>query len=279
MTANFNLYANKSKLSYPDDLEKCPFEELAEAILPNNNGHALIQLKSLNATKVDRDNLSLGKQFGFSITCIDDGQALNKQSSVPIDDPQKIQILAATSLIREKKMADALFRLHAEGKGVIIPLGYKHWKPMVERLKQKGMRDQDMVCHFVHSTYQASNRIDEIKSVHDSGEIFSDKTSCATTSDEIEKLANKLLTEVKSKITRNCHIQFLSDFFKVKFKPSIRPEYHLDARLPIKEMKGNIQNDLDDLGIQHYTDKQYFVIPNVNTTEVASDIRLLPFKT
>lgn len=276
-TDMFNIHANKSKLSYPNDLERCTLEEFREA-MPSISTGPFLQLKTLASMKIAHENLLLAKRCTFSIVCIDDAQAMNELNSTPLNSPLYAQTLEKTSNIREKRMEDHLFRLHAEGKGIVVPLGWKHFKPMIEHLKQKGLTDQDIVCHFPHSSYQITRTIDEIKNLHETGQIFSDKTSCATTSEEVALLAKKILAEVQSKIIQNCHILFLSDFFKVHFQPSLGPEYRLDARLPIGKMKDSIRNDLDDLGIQHRTDQNYFVIPNVNTTEVAHDIRLLPYK-
>lgn len=278
----FNTSADKSKLSYPEKLERCTFEELQESF-PSLLPQPLMGLKGISASKLYHSSLELALKYSFSITCIDDAVNLKKLESTPMSSPEYMLSLEKTSRARRDVMGNHLFNLQAEGKGILVHLGWKHFKPMIAILNSLGLTDENIVCHFAHSSYPISRIHDEIKDLHQSGQIFSDKTTCATTSQEIDLLGQKILAEVKYKryISRNCHTQFLTEFFKVNFKAVVRAEYYVDALLSSKQINAKILSDLDDLSIQNHktrlNNQDYLIIPNVNTTEVGERIRLLPY--
>lgn len=269
----FNDFVDRKKIPFSKELASCTCEELIEA-LPSSFPIKLIPLIKLSpATKLINENLLFAKQRSFSIVFIDDPE-FGKLYSPDDNDDVRLKVLLKTKAQRDRGMADHLFRLHANHKGIVVSLGVRHSKAVMENLKRKGLTDKDFVCYFPHSSYTYNKN--EIKSLKE--EISGDMATCATTNEEIALLGQKILAEVKSKVIKNCHIQFLSDFFKVNFKPSLRPGYHLDARVPIDQMNDSICLDLDDLGIEYRIDRNYFVIPNVNTTEIGHSLRLLPYK-
>jgi hypothetical protein len=261
----FNDLVDRKKIPFSKNLASFTCEELIEA-LPSSFPIKLIPLiKLLPATKLIIENLLFAKQRSFSIVFIDDPE-FGKLYSPDDDDEARLKVLLKTKDQRDRVMADRLYDLYANHKGIIVSLGVRHSKAIVENLKRKGLTDKDIVCYFPHSSY--SYNADEIKL---SGDM-------ATTIEEIDLLRQKILTEVKSKVIKNCHIEFLSEYFKVSFIPSLRTGYRLDARLPIEQVNDSIRQDLDDLGIKHHNNPHYFVIPDVNTTEIAHRIRLLPYK-
>lgn len=261
----FNTLVDRTKFPVNKELNACTCEELAEALPPSFPSKLIPLIKLFPAAKLGQENLLFAKQRSFSIVFIDDPE-FGKLYSPDDDDEARLKVLLKTKDQRDRVMADRLYDLYANHKGIIFSLGVRHSNAIVENLKRKGLTDKDIVCYFPHSSYSYNK--DEIKLLGD----------MATTSEEIDLLGQKILAEVKSKVIKNCHIQFLSDFFKVNFKPSLRPGYRLDARLPIEHMTDRIKQDLDDLGIRLHINPHYFVIPDVNTTEIAHKIRLLPYK-
>lgn len=204
-----------------------------------------------------------------------------------IDDETSINDLAEGLYSFEKSlptrdtiMADHLYRMHAEKKGIIVPVGPGHYRGIVERLKKKGLSDEDLVCHFpFHYSTDPSQSLpkEHVEAIK--------KIACrASTEDEIDRLADKILNEVKGKnrlvveLTENSHSQFLSNFFKVNFKAFQRPQYFVDAVLPLDQVREDIKEDLENLSIQHHINEHYLVIPDVNTNEIGHRIRLLPYK-
>ena len=79
-------------------------------------------------------------------------------------------------------------------------------------------------------------------------------------------------------ITENSQSRLLSQLFNVNFKALVRPEYHVDAILPVDEIRASILNDLDNHGIEHRIDQSFLVVPNINTTEIGQRIRSLLYR-
>lgn len=284
----FNQIADLSKLPYDRNLNDLTLTELQYA-LPNKYNFSDAEdmtyaIKHLQAHKRHRDNLFLAKEMDFQIYPIDDPLSISEVESVLGDVDLEYQAIKKTKSVRESVMADHLCRMHSLGAGIIVSLGCNHFKNMVELLQKRGLGEEDIVCHFPHTIFQyRSPSKNSINDLTEEGSILINKTTCATSEEEIYKLSLKLLIEVKSKkelkkeLLKNCHIQFLSDYFKVKFKPVLRPEFRLDAVLSftkIEEISG-IREKLHKSRIVNQKTENYLIIPDVNTAEIAHRIRLL----
>lgn len=210
----------------------------------------------------------------FTIECIDDPDSITTLSSTP--DHMQPQLLCRTLEKRDTVMTDHLFRLHVAHKAIIVQLGVLHFRGITKRLKERGLSDKDMICCFSYSILSH-----EINAALKSGQVSGCTTVKAETSAEIDFLAKKILQEVKSKkisalaIAENTQSRFLSDFFKVNFQASIKPEYYVDAVLKMDQMNEEIQYKLNHVGIKTHRAHNYWVISNINTKDVGDRIYLL----
>jgi hypothetical protein len=287
----FNQIADLSKLPCNRNLNDLTLSELQYA-LPNKCDYSDAEdmtyaIKHLQAHKRHRDNLFLAKEMAFQIHPIDDPLSVNEVESVLGDSELEYEAMKKTQSVRESVMADRLFHMHSLGAGIIVSLGCNHFKNMVELLQKRGLGEEDIVCHFPHTMYRYRWPLkNDLENLIEKGSILINKTTSATSDEEIYKLSLKLLSEVKSKkelkkeLLKNCHIQFLSEYFNVNFKPHLRPEYCLDAVLSFTKIEeiSAIREKLHKFRIVNQKTESYLIIPNVNTTDIAHRIRLLPYK-
>ncbi len=269
-----NVISYLANTEFRENLNDCSFGELEKTSPPDcDPTNWAKSIKHSAAEKLGYEGLQIAKKWGFSIVCIDD-RISHLQNRMANEDPEQ---LIKTIPARDKTLSHHLFRLHANQKGVIVELGVAHYQGVVQNLKEKGLTDQDMVCHFAHRSHPNSESRNFLEMVLQKWPFPKEKITCATTHTEIALLGKKILSEVQSKIRylNSCHSKFLIDFFKVNFKAILRSDYHVDAILPVEQVNETIRQELNVFGIRHHTNKKYFVIPNVNTTEVAHNLRLL----
>lgn len=231
------------------------------------------------------ESLLLAKKHYYCTIAIDDDLSINRCTTS--DQDLLTQMLDKTLSTRDIIMADQLFRMYTEKKGVIGLFGPIHCRGIINRLKKRGLTNDNFICHLPQSRFFFTIGLDQYNFSSEDTKMLKSIRHCATTKDEIDNLGNKILSGVKSKnwsildVTENSQSQFLSTFFKTNFKALVKPQYIVDAVLPYEQTNAKMLNNLEDLNIQNYKTKlnsqEYLVIPNVNTTEVGQRIRLLPY--
>ena len=234
------------------------------------------------------ESLLLAKKHFYCTISLDDVLSINKciaSSGLPHAEKMLDQTLPTRDII----MADQLFRMHTEKKGVIGLFGSMHCRGLTERLKKKGLTSENFICHLPQTLDFFRAGIARYNASSEDTKILNSIRCSATTGDEINYLGDKILSEVKSKsrsileITENSQSQFLSKVFNVNFKALVKPQYKVDAILSYEQViNTKILTDLDNLSIQNkkicLKNQEYLVIPDVNTTEVSERIRQLHTK-
>lgn len=185
---------------------------------------------------------------------------------------------------RVATMFKNLIRLRNRDKGgVIFICGALHATGLLDRFKEKNLADA-VFYYFPHSSSRYDDSFDDF-SVLPMSTTFRDHAYLLT-KQEIGSLSEKIITEVTGKIGYkkeipggNSHTQFLSNFFKVNFRAFLRSGFYVDALMEMDVPRNidNIKESISKVGIQtHNTSidqRQYLVIPDINTGEVGDKIR------
>ena len=187
---------------------------------------------------------------------------------------------------RIKTITNNLIKLRNKRGGVVFVCGALHADNLIAKLKEKNI--QDVLYYFPHSAKQFDDNIDDIKIIIADG-ILKDHSYRLLNEKDAKSLNEKIIKEIKSSNTQyrkeveggNSHSEFLSEVFKANVQAFERPGYYVDALLDTNQSVDvkNITEKLQEANIQfHQTSLDghtYLVIPEVNTREVAENIRRL----
>jgi hypothetical protein len=174
-----------------------------------------------------------------------------------------------------------------QNEGVVFVCGASHAKGLIDEFKKHGLQDE-VLYYFPHSSSRYDESVDDIK-------VIMNDTLVGHTHllapEDIKPFGERVIREIigKTKYTRelldpNSHSQFLSDRFNTNFRTFLRPGYHVDALVEVTEpSKINvIQQRVLAAGVQTHRisldGRNYLVIPNVNTSDIAMRIRKIPSK-
>lgn len=176
-----------------------------------------------------------------------------------------------------------LLKLRAQQEeGIVFICGALHAKGLIDKFKKHGLQDQ-VLYYFPHSSSRYEEDIDDINEVA-MNDTLANNTYLLSEKD-ISHFKQKIINEVtaKTKYTKeiqdyNSHTQFLSDCFKTNFRAFLRPGYHVDALVDADSSNiKNIHHCVTAAGVKthhiSFNDKNYLVIPNVNTRDIADRIR------
>jgi hypothetical protein len=179
-----------------------------------------------------------------------------------------------------------LIKLQQERRGVIFLCGAVHADTIFKSFQDLQKQDQ-LIILFPHSDKRYEETYDDINTVLRS-DVLKDRTFCISSKGdekkEIASLADRVVKEIGFKsyknvrlLSENTHSQFLSDLFKVKFDAYERGESYVDAALKQEFVSKDILERLKKNRIPNtyrkINDQTNLVISNVNTQEVAQQIR------
>lgn len=250
------------------------YRELTEKI---KNLPAILQLERM---------LEMAAEHSFSLKGVDSGKDLDEISSSKSFRERGIKV-HLNEASRIQRLAEELFRLHSEQKGIIHIGGGVHSKRLVAKLMEKGLKESDIICYFPHSSKFFSSTETDFEVIKE--DTLEGSLHCLKDEKEIKSFSQKIITEIRLK---NRHYQkeivggtyqsrFLTDFFQVEFKAFLKPGYHVDALLlknSAEDIEGIIQKQ-HEKNIQTESvflkDEEYLLIRNVNTKAVYENIQKL----
>jgi hypothetical protein len=264
------------------------FEKLAELMRLYVSSQRYLdvaeKIKGLPASLLLKDILYDAKKRYFSIKGID---ANVIKEIISIDLSQRIRVIEEKEDLRISTIFSNLLNLYKSGKNVVFVCGALHAENLINQFNEKGMQSQ-ILYYFPHSDKSYDDSVDDVKE-HLSNETLKNHTFCLLDEQDRTILKERIVKEIKSKnlnykeeiMEENSHSKFLSDFFNVIFKAHMRPGHYLDAVLNtsnLDDCKGIIKK-LDEVNVSSNSrlleGRNHLVVRNVNTKEVAENIRRL----
>ena len=172
-----------------------------------------------------------------------------------------------------------------QDEGIIFACGALHAKGLIDEFTRHGLQDE-VLYYFPHSSSHYDDSVNDIEVLtHDTSDTLVGHMHLLTQKD-IQPFGKRVLREIteKTKYTReildyNSHSQFLSNLFQTHFRAFLRPGYHVDALVDVSEPSNidDVQQRISATGVQMHhislNDRNYLVIPNVNTRDIAERIR------
>jgi hypothetical protein len=244
------------------------------------------KIKNLPASLLMKEILTNATQLSMFIEGVD----IDSEDYDPIishDLSTRMNELDKSENYRNTTILENLIKLSCRREGIIFMCGALHEPALISLFKQRNMEDQ-IIYYFPHSSKLFDNSIDDINLLKNKG-ASKEKFCLLSNESDIEFFMNKIVVEIKAKNTKytneisdGCsHTQVLSKTYKANFKAFVRGGYYVDALLEVGGLTdiNNIDMRLRAHNIQsHYSffqEKKYLVISDVNTKEVAENIRKL----
>lgn len=243
------------------------------------------KIKQLSASRILKEIFGEATKLPMSLKGIDiNSKDFDKITSVDLS--RRMSVINLKEDQRISTMFQNLLKLRTQQKeGVIFICGARHAKGLIDQFKKRGLQDE-VLYYFPHSSSRYDESMDDIEAlVNDSLDTLVDHTHLLDQKD-IEQFGKRVIREIteKTKYTKeildyNSHSRFLSDCFKTNFRAFLRPGYHVDALVDVTEPSDieDIQKRVSATGVQTHRitldGRNYLVIPNVNTGDIAEKIR------
>ncbi len=195
------------------------------------------------------------------------------------DDSTKISATHIQQDARIKCMVENLLELRKQQEeGIIFVCGVLHAQKLINELKKNNQNE--LLYYFPHSDKRWDENLDDMQ-LH-INPILRNHTYLLSEK-EVVQFRKKVIEQVASTIKyqkevgdENSHFQFLSNLFKVNVRLFCRPGFHLDALIHSNDAK-EVRLSLEAMDIQTHNitlgGQKYFVIPNVNSAEIADRLR------
>jgi hypothetical protein len=244
------------------------------------------KIKSLPSSILLKDIFNDAKKFYFSIKGIDI-DAKDFEDMMSRDLPQRMKVIEEKENDRISTIFENLFNLYKKGKNIVFVCGALHAENLINKFKEKNMQDQ-ILYYFPHSNKNYDDSIDDVKEFF-SNETLKNHIFCLINEQDRKLLKERIVKEIKLNNTNykgeivegNSHSRYLSNFFNKNFKAYMRPGYYADALLDtcnVDDCK-NVVKKLQQANIPTHNisleGRNYLVVRDVNTKEIADNIRLL----
>jgi hypothetical protein len=245
------------------------------------------KIKSIPSKTLLQEIFNNAIRLSFSIKGVDIDDKDLRDTMAP-DPSIRIKAIETKEDIRIKTIAQNLFKLYIEKKGVVLKIGASHAENLIKQFKELNIHDRTLYYFpYSNKNYPDLDVYDEIFGLPN--DVLKQYEFCLPNESDCELLKKRIITEIKSKNTQykreivggNSHSIFLSKFFHKDFRAFERPGYHVDALLDIGEADDikEVVEKLRKVNIQTYTKsligRTYLVVSEVNTREVADNIRRL----
>jgi hypothetical protein len=244
------------------------------------------KIKGLPSSLLLKDLFNQATRLSLSIKGVDI-DATDFDAMLSFDLSKRMSFIEKNEDYRIETIAGNLFRLHGERKGLIFICGALHAENLINKFKAQNIHDR-VLYYFPHSNKNYEDSVEDVKE-YLSNDTLKKHTFCLLDESDCQSLVNRIIREIKSSNTHykkeiiggNSHSVFLSHFFQKDFRAFIRPGYYVDALLDI-DREGDIEKivkKLQEVNVAtHKTSlhgSSYLVVPEINTTEVADNLRRL----
>jgi len=244
------------------------------------------KIKVLPASILLKDVFDSANRFSLTVKGVD-VDATDFAGIVSLDLSKRMSAIEKNEDYRIATISRNLFKLNSERNGLIFVCGALHAENLVNKFKEQNIHDR-VLYYFPHSDKNYDDSVEDVKE-YLSNDTLKNHTFCLINEGDRKLLINRIIKEVKSKNTQykeeiivgNSHSGFLSDVFKKNFQAFMRPGYYVDALLNI-DTEDNIEEVIERLRevniSTHKTSllgSMYLVVAEVNTREIADNIRLL----
>lgn len=274
------------------DIQLCElgFNTLAELMRLHVSSKRYLEvaewIKGLSGSILLKDIFNDVKKRHFSIKGVDiDATDFGEMMSHDLS--QRMRVIDQKEEVRNSTIFENLVRLRKSGRNIIFFCGALHAESLINQFKEKNMQNQ-VLYYFPHSNKNYEDGVDDVKKYH-SNETLKNHTFCLIDDRSRNLLKERIIREIKSNNTDykeeifdgNSQSRHLSDFFKMGFKAYVRPGYYVDALLEICNVNDceNVVRKLQQVNLAtSYTSmngRNYLVVRDINTKEVADNIRLL----
>jgi hypothetical protein len=244
------------------------------------------RIKNLPAHLLLKDTFRIAKRLSLNIKGIDIDEA-DFEKIISKDVSKRMKIIKENENYRIATISKNLLQLYKERNGVIFVCGALHAENLINKFKENNL-DERILYYFPHSNKKYDDSIDDIKEGL-SNEKLRNHTFCLIDENNHKLLVEKIIKDIKSKniqykqeiVGGNSHSIFLSNFFQKDFRAFMRPGYYVDALLNIENSDNTeeIITKLKEVNIQiektALLGSTYLVIKDINTKEVADNIRQL----
>ncbi|MBA2368573.1 MAG: hypothetical protein H0V82_06075 [Candidatus Protochlamydia sp.] len=282
-------YLEKRGIGLKGRLSDLSYEDLSELMRLHVSSQRFLEvaekIKHLPALLLYKDTLNLAFKHFYNLTGVDNGKDLDAILSANME--EKHNQIIQRELSRIQSQADRLFELYQKKKGVIFLDGALHSKKLIAKLKEKGLKENDLIYYFPHSSQHYSRTVNDFEAMGE--ESIPDINFCLSSNKDFKVFSQKIITEIQLKnknyleeITEGSYAsKYLTKFFAAPFKAFLRHGYYVDALL-LKDSTSSIERItkiLHEKNISSETlclnEKEYLLIRNINTKEVSDMVHKL----
>lgn len=245
------------------------------------------KVKELPAVKILSSILQKVEALSMTVVGIDLPTEEYCEMHSLLDGGERWRRMAPKESYRERVLFENILKLRAnQDEGMIVLMGALHAPGMMAQFEEQGMQNEVVYC-FPHSPYRYGSSIDDVNEI-----IMCPALQGRThllIEEEVPLFSKNIVDQVRSKITyqreipdSNSHAQFLSDRFKARFRPFVRPGYCVDLLVDREETANikQIEHSMKQVNVEtrdiRLEGREFLVIPRVNMQPNAEKIRQIP---